>query len=62
MAIALDADAAGRPLATWTGCRLLPSDEVFLLMPDVPASLDGRYFGPLPRSAIIERLVPLWTW
>jgi type IV secretory pathway protease TraF len=27
-----------------------------------PASLDGRYFGPLPRSAIVGRAAPLWTF
>ena len=24
-------------------------------------SLDGRYFGPLPATAIIGRAIPLWT-
>jgi type IV secretory pathway protease TraF len=24
-------------------------------------SLDGRYFGPLPASAVIGRAVPVWT-
>jgi type IV secretory pathway protease TraF len=36
-------------------------DELFLLMEGVPGSFDGRYFGPVNRSAIIGRLVPLWT-
>jgi type IV secretory pathway protease TraF len=32
-----------------------------LLMPGVPASFDGRYFGPIRASAVIGKLVPLWT-
>jgi type IV secretory pathway protease TraF len=24
-------------------------------------SLDSRYFGPLPTSAVIGRAVPVWT-
>jgi type IV secretory pathway protease TraF len=28
---------------------------------DVPTSLDGRYFGPLPLSSVIGRALPLWT-
>jgi conjugative transfer signal peptidase TraF len=58
----LPADGAGRPLPPWQGCRTLDSDEFFLLMADIPASFDGRYFGPVSASAIIGRLVPLWTW
>jgi conjugative transfer signal peptidase TraF len=62
VAHALPADRAGRPLPAWQGCRALAPGEVFLLMPDAPASFDGRYFGPIPTTAIIGRLVPLWTW
>jgi type IV secretory pathway protease TraF len=25
-------------------------------------SLDGRYFGPLPTSAVIGQAVPVWTY
>jgi conjugative transfer signal peptidase TraF len=55
-------DAQGRPLPAWNGCRTLQAGEVFLLIEGVPASFDGRYFGPVARSAVIRRLVPLWTW
>jgi conjugative transfer signal peptidase TraF len=55
-------DRADRPLPTWRDCRTLADDEVFLLVADVPASFDGRYFGPTPSAAIIGRLVPLWIW
>ena len=58
----LSADSRGRPLPTWAGCRLLQGGEVFLLMEGVSDSFDGRYFGPVETTAIIGRLVPLWTW
>lgn len=60
-AIQLVADPQGRPLPPWTGCRVLAADDVFLLMPEVWDSFDGRYFGPISRSAILGKLVPLWT-
>ncbi len=53
-------DSAGRPMPTWSGCRVL-GDEVFLLLGNVPTSFDGRYFGPIPRSAVAGKLTPLWT-
>jgi len=58
----LSADSRGRPLPAWQGCRLLHGGELFLLMGGVPDSFDGRYFGPVETTAIIGRLVPLWTW
>ena len=58
----LATDRQGRPLPAWNGCRMLAAGEVFLLMEGVPDSFDGRYFGPVEASAIIGRLVSLWTW
>jgi type IV secretory pathway protease TraF len=29
---------------------------------DERASLDSRYFGPLPLMAVVGRAVPLWTF
>ncbi len=52
-------DRYGRDLPVWQGCHRLGSGEVFLMNPDAPDSLDGRYFGPLPRTAITARLTPL---
>lgn len=52
-------DGQGRPLPVWQGCRTLGPGEIFLLNPSVPDSLDGRYFGPLPASAVIGRATPL---
>ncbi|WP_092788132.1 S26 family signal peptidase [Rhodospira trueperi] len=57
----LDADAAGRPLPRWSGCRRLADGEVFLLMADAPDSFDSRYFGSVPSASVMGRLVPLWT-
>lgn len=60
-AIARSRDHAGRPLPVWQGCRVLGAGEVFLL--GVTAeSFDSRYFGPVPRTALIARAEPLWTW
>ena len=54
------ADRQGRVLPTWQGCHRLEPGEVFLLNPVEPDSLDGRYFGPLPRANIIARVRPVW--
>jgi conjugative transfer signal peptidase TraF len=56
----LKTDHLGRLLFHWHGCRRLTVGEIFLLA-DAPDSFDSRYFGPVSRSSIIERLVPLWT-
>ena len=61
VADALAVDGAGRSLVAWNGCRPLCNGEIFLLMADVPTSLDGRYFGPTPIASVIGRAVPLWT-
>jgi conjugative transfer signal peptidase TraF len=58
---ALDRDSRGRPLPVWRGCRVVASDEVFLMNWQSRDSLDGRYFGPLPASTIVGRADPLWT-
>lgn len=54
-------DRAGRPMPVWSGCHRLGADEVFLLIAEHPASLDGRYFGPTAASLVIGRATPLWT-
>lgn len=53
------ADAAGRPLGGWQGCRML-GDEV-LLLGDSARSFDSRYFGPIGRKLIIGRARLLWA-
>ncbi len=62
VAAALPTDGRGRPMASWHGCRVLAASEVFVLNTTIPASLDGRYFGPSPVSSVLGRAVPLWTW
>lgn len=54
-------DARGRPLPSWQGCRRIADDEIFLMNSDSDDSLDGRYFGVLPRSAVIAPVIPVWT-
>jgi conjugative transfer signal peptidase TraF len=55
-------DRRGRPLPVWRGCQVVRDGEVFLMNWDEPASLDSRYFGPLPLAVVIGRAVPLWTF
>jgi conjugative transfer signal peptidase TraF len=58
---ARDRDSRGRPLPLWQGCQIIAAGEVFLMNWQSADSLDGRYFGVLPTSAIIGRAKPLWT-
>ncbi len=58
---ALPIDGWGRPMTSWSGCRVLSGGEFFALNADVPASLDGRYFGPSLLSSVIGRAIPIWT-
>jgi conjugative transfer signal peptidase TraF len=60
LAIAQDRDQRGRPLPVWQGCHQLGSNQVFLMNPARPDSLDGRYFGPFPVSTVIGWATPLW--
>ena len=62
MGAARERDNHGRALPVWQGCRIIATGEVFLMNWDEPASLDGRYFGPIPISAILGRAEPLWTF
>src|SRR6516164_4646437 len=59
---ALAHDRRGRALPLWQGCRVIAQGEVFLMNWDEPASLDGRYFGPIPLHAIVGRAKPVWTF
>ena len=62
MGEARDRDARGRPLPKWQGCRVVGDRELFLMNWQSNDSLDGRYFGFLPSSAVLGRAFPLWTW
>ncbi len=61
MGEAMARDRRGRELPAWQGCRTLRASEIFLMNWDVRDSLDGRYFGPIPKDSIIGRALPLWT-
>ena len=58
---ARERDKAGRKLPVWQGCRRIADGELFLMNWNVPDSVDGRYFGPFPRSSVIGRALPVWT-
>lgn len=61
MGQARERDDRGRPLPVWQGCRVIAEGEVFLMNWQSVASFDGRYFGPIPRSAVIGKALPVWT-
>jgi conjugative transfer signal peptidase TraF len=61
MGDALDHDRTGRALPVWQGCLVIADGQLFLMNIDARDSLDGRYFGPIPASAVIGRALPLWT-
>ena len=58
---ARERDGRGRPLPVWHGCQIIADGDVFVMNWQSEDSLDGRYFGPLPASAVIGRAVPIWT-
>jgi conjugative transfer signal peptidase TraF len=58
---AQERDGRGRPLPVWDGCRTIADGDVFVMNWQSSDSLDGRYFGPLPVSAVIGRAQPMWT-
>lgn len=60
MGTARERDGRGRPLPIWQGCRVIAVSELFLMNWQSVDSLDGRYFGPLPASAVIGRAHPVW--
>ena len=49
----LRADASGRALPAWDGCRTLRSGQAFLLARSVRGSFDGRYFGVTEARDIV---------
>ncbi|OAF14615.1 S26 family signal peptidase [Bradyrhizobium neotropicale] len=59
---ARDRDGRDRPLPKWEGCLVVGVGELFLMNWQSDDSLDGRYFGFLPASAVIGRAFPVWTW
>ncbi|MBI2713295.1 MAG: S26 family signal peptidase [Rhizobiales bacterium] len=60
MGSARERDGRGRLLPTWQGCRLIGTGELFLMNWQSADSLDGRYFGAIPSSAVVARAHPVW--
>jgi type IV secretory pathway protease TraF len=58
---ARERDGHGRLLPVWQGCHVVADGEIFLMNWQSAYSLDGRYFGVLPATAIVGRAEPLWT-
>lgn len=61
MGSARERDGRGRLLPTWQGCHVIGVGELFLMNWQSPDSLDGRYFGAIPSSAVIARAYPVWV-
>jgi conjugative transfer signal peptidase TraF len=61
VAQALWRDSLGRVLPVWHGCIDLKPDQIFLITSPA-TSFDSRYFGPVPKGNVIERIAPLWTF
>jgi len=59
MGAARERDGRGQPLPVWQGCRVIAAGELFLMNSSAD-SLDGRYFGPIPASAVVGRAHPVW--
>jgi conjugative transfer signal peptidase TraF len=57
---ARERDTRGRPLPVWQGCRVLSVSEFFVMNWQSADSFDGRYFGPIPASAVIGQATPVW--
>jgi conjugative transfer signal peptidase TraF len=54
------ADAAGRPMPWWNGCRRLRSGDYFLLGEN-RLSFDGRYFGVTRKEDVLGGAELLWA-
>jgi len=56
-------DEAGQLMpACYLSDYTLRVDEVLLMSDHDPASFDGRYFGPLPKTTIQSVIMPVITW
>ena len=57
---ARERDGRGHPLPVWQGCHVIGGDELFLMNWRSADSLDGRYFGATPSSAVVARAHRIW--
>jgi type IV secretory pathway protease TraF len=49
-------------LPVWQGCDVVEDGKLFLMNWQAADSFDGRYFGMTPATAVIGRVLPVWTW
>jgi conjugative transfer signal peptidase TraF len=61
MGEARERDSCGRPLPVWEGCDVVEDGKLFLMNWQAAGSFDGRYFGMTPATAVIGRVLPVWT-
>jgi type IV secretory pathway protease TraF len=59
---ARERDSRGRTLPVWEGCDIVEDGKLFLMNWQAADSFDGRYFGMTPATAVIGRVLPVWTW
>ena len=58
----LQRDSRGRTLEPYPfGKHVVQAGELWLFSSHHAHSFDSRYFGPVPASGVISRLVPIWT-
>ena len=62
MGKARERDRSGRPLPVWQGCDVVEDGKLFLMNWQAANFFDGRYFGMTPATAVIGRVLPVWTW
>ena len=55
-------DSHGLPLPQRRGCFVIPEGYFFAASHHLPNSFDGRYFGPLPLTAISGEARPVWIF
>jgi conjugative transfer signal peptidase TraF len=55
-------DSAGRPIPAWpSGVYEVQNGMLWVASSFNSHSFDSRYFGPVPESAVLHHLRPLWT-
>lgn len=54
-------DGAGRAMPSWQGCVTLDAGHLFVAMPDVATSFDGRYFGVSDARDVVGKVDLLWA-
>ena len=58
----LQADSAGRPIRAWPfGVYSVTKGSLWVASSFNIHSFDSRYFGPVPESAVLHHLRPLWV-